>query len=398
MRYRFVSAAALVNWSSRVSPRTLGSKKSIINPTKFAIECEGLAGTTHFSTNEKHNVDIHEGTSTAITPRVYLALSDKEDFSGIEQEISSRYEIPILSPSQLLEDDATITYTHCIHVLPYDYSSLQTYAIGIEPLANVPSKERRNRKRKNSKTGQMQPIFIDFCPPLGSKMARRVGDKKQGGELLLKAVAPGKYGNDDSGGAIVIDLTAGFGGDSQILASGMTAQVHMVERDPTVALLLSDAMRRLHLIGDTFEDDIRCKTLARKLSLSQDNAINYCQTRRRSDLENISESPDDENLRPHVCYLDPMFPPRRKSAAVKKNMQVLHGLLKTNEKSCDDQQRLQEERDLLNEALKLSKSRVVVKRPINAPPLGSSDDEGEDVRLPSFNLKGSMNRFDVYMV
>ena len=63
-----------------------------------------------------------------------------------------------------------------------------------------------------------------------------------------------------------------------------------------------------------------------------------------------------------------------------------------------DDERQQEERDLLNEALSLAKSRVVVKRPINAPPLGSPDDTKEDVCIPSFELKGSMNRFDVYIL
>ena len=36
-------------------------------------------------------------------------------------------------------------------------------------------------------------------------------------------------------------------------------------------------------------------------------------------------------MRPDVCYLDPMFPPRTRSEAVKKDMQILHSLLGSNE-------------------------------------------------------------------
>jgi len=71
-----------------------------------------------------------------------------------------------------------------------------------------------------------------------------------------------------------------------------------------------------------------------------------------------------------------MFPPRTKSAAVKKNMQILHGLFHTNEKHwvvMSGGQRKQQ--DLRNEAHTLAKSRVVVKRPVNAPQLGTSSVE-----------------------
>eukprot|EP00957_Ditylum_brightwellii_P077426 5882692-Ditylum_brightwellii.AAC.1 len=99
-----------------------------------------------------------------------------------------------------------------------------------------------------------------------------------------------------------------------------------------------------------------------------------------------------------------MFPPRTKSAAVKKDMQILHGLLQTNQKThsnndndddtasiIDNGQnaihkklnqkqanRLEEERALLNAALDIAKNRVVVKRPLKAPPLGVVDDDDDD--------------------
>ena len=35
---------------------------------------------------------------------------------------------------------------------------------------------------------------------------------------------------------------------------------------------------------------------------------------------------------PDVVYLDPMFPPRTRPSAVKKNIQILHSLLDTQQK------------------------------------------------------------------
>ncbi len=343
----------------------------------------------------------HEEKQSAPNQKVYLFRSDDAMASQIEREISSKLSIPMISPLQEdLEDSDMLAYTHCIHIMPYEYECLKTYAIGIQSVNNEPTKQRR-RKGK-SKRDQMQPIFIDFCPPAQSNMAHRVGGKKQGQELLLKAVAPGKYGKDVSDslndvvdGAIVCDLTAGFGQDSMILASGKTSQVHMVERDPIVALLLSDAMRRLDLIAENVQNDDRANTLVKKLSLHKDEAVAFC---KKAITKKNSREVSVMNIQPHVCYLDPMFPPRKKSAAVKKNMQILHGLFQTNEKSDSDKERKQEERNLLNEALSLATSRVVVKRPINAPPLGCPDGANGDVRTPSFELKGSMNRFDVYML
>ena len=79
---------------------------------------------------------------------------------------------------------------------------------------------------------------------------------------------------------------------------------------------------------------------------------------------------DDAPSPPHVCYLDPMFPPRTKSSAVKKKMQLLQGLLGEGSEDADQEGRVEEERALLHVALALAQRRVVVKRPIHAPPLG----------------------------
>ena len=78
-----------------------------------------------------------------------------------------------------------------------------------------------------------------------------------------------------------------------------------------------------------------------------------------------------------VVYLDPMFPDRKKSAAVKKDMQLLERLLGEVEES-----------SVLHVALESNARRVVVKRPKHAPFL-------EDLE-PGLQFMGKSGRFDVY--
>ena len=177
----------------------------------------------------------------------------------------------------------------------------------------------------------------------------------------------------------------------------------MVERDPIVGLLLSDALRRLRLVSDLPYDEIndqldgviyRAKELNKRLLLNLGDSVIFAKETRE-----LLSDPDKNHqsfTRPDVCYLDPMFPPRTKSSAVKKNMQILHGLFQHDH--VHDTLRLQDERNLLEEALLLAKKRVVVKRPISSLPLGVQKDVALDVKMPSHELKGSINRFDVYVI
>ncbi len=342
-------------------------------------------------------------TETSV-PSVYLAATPENpefEFQNILEDISNRLSLPKLEE----EDPQTSSYSHCIQLMPYAFHSLQSYAIGIKPIQNSESNSRRNKRKKINpkKMNSMRPIYIDFFPMSTSSLGKR--SQKADGEMLLKAISPSKYGGDNPlGGAIVYDLCAGFGQDSMLLASSTKiAKVHMVERDPVVGLLLEDALRRLNLISQMVDDDTtdseRAGRLRDKIQLSLEDSVSFCN---KMLLE--FDSDESSSSRPDVCYLDPMFPPRTKSAAVKKNMQVLHGLFQTNEAASDDERREKEERNLLQNALSLSKSRVVVKRPVNAPPLGYRRDENgdfscsEETRRPSFELKGSINRFDVYML
>ena len=59
-----------------------------------------------------------------------------------------------------------------------------------------------------------------------------------------------------------------------------------------------------------------------------------------------------QNGRPDVAYLDPMYPERRKTAAVKKEMAYFHDLVGA----------AQDEAELLDASLNTAKKRIVVKR------------------------------------
>ena len=89
-------------------------------------------------------------------------------------------------------------------------------------------------------------------------------------------------------------------------------------------------------------------------------------------LKTTAETPD-------AIYLDPMFPHRKKSALVKKEMQVLQSLLGVDPDA--DQ--------LLIPALALARKRVVVKRPNTAPFL--------DNKKPNMSMESKKHRFDIYL-
>jgi 16S rRNA (guanine1516-N2)-methyltransferase len=248
----------------------------------------------------------------------------------------------------------------------------------------------------------MQPFFVDFCPSIHSRIGKRLHSDNQPNEILLKAISKRGAVTDPP---IVMDLTAGFAQDALIMARA-ASQVHMVERHAIVAQLLDDALRRLKLIAALDETNLHeheyttlahARSLSSRLYLHPGDAISIIQamTNETGPIENHLQQLQLQQ--PDICYLDPMFPPRTKSAAVKKNMQILHGLLHSSTSKDEEEEheyiRIQEEQALLQAALSLAKSRVVVKRPIAAEPLG-----GKHGTIPSYTLQGSINRWDIYVV
>lgn len=194
----------------------------------------------------------------------------------------------------------------------------------------------------------MQPLYVDF---LSGKMHYRRQQASLRRETLARAL-----GLKNNTSPLIIDATAGLGRDSFILAS-LGFDVVMIERSPIIHALLDNGLQRALDHPDT-------ASIARHLQLVHSDAVIW--------LKNLTTPPD-------IVYLDPMFPDRAKTALAKKDMRIFQDFLQ--EKDNDH--------DLLAAALACTLKRVVVKRPRLAGYLSDL--------TPSFSMKGSSSRFDVYL-
>jgi len=158
----------------------------------------------------------------------------------------------------------------------------------------------------------------------------------------------------------LVDATAGLAKDAFVFAC-LGCPVTLIERSPVIARLVEDAMQRAS------DDDDFAPFIAQGFTLINNNAIDYL-----SQLDN--------NSRPDVVYLDPMYPERKKSASVKKNMQILQKLLGHDEDSDK----------LLAAALACAKKRVVVKRPKGSAALSANK--------PDISYESKKTRYDAYII
>lgn len=187
-------------------------------------------------------------------------------------------------------------------------------------------------------------------------MLSRIKPGKLQSELLVKAAKIKSSNSSLSTSLTAIDATAGLGQDSFLLAAAGFS-VHMYEQDPIIAALLRDALQQANHNPNLFP-------ITQRMHLYEENSILALQT--------ITETPD-------VIYLDPMFPARTKSAAVKKKFQLLHEL----EQPCEN------EEVLLQAAEALHPRKIVVKRMLKGPYLAQNK--------PSYSLEGKSIRYDCYV-
>ena len=232
------------------------------------------------------------GGSEDSSSSICMFETDVLDLSPLADALS----LPLLPQTKVVERDTV--FSHVLTAVPYEFHNVVDYAIGI-----VAVDRGTNRKRKTKpKLSSMKPFYVDFLPPESSRLGRRATGES-GKDLLLKAVAPGK-GCPVDGATTVYDLTAGFGQDSLLIASDDAVKsVHMVERDPIVAALLEDALRRLRVLSRDCSDDTvrgRATKLAHCLHLIKGDGCVVAK-----ELSKI-----DGNERPDIIYLDPMFPER----------------------------------------------------------------------------------------
>lgn len=205
-----------------------------------------------------------------------------------------------------------------------------------------------NRLELHLGHSKQKGIFAEFSLAKAHAIQRQEG--KNG--LLSRAIGLRKHPH-----ATVWDVTAGLGQDGFLLAC-YGCQVHWIERSPIVAALLEDGVERG--LADVETRSI----LQGNVTLNNADALDW-----------LPEQP----IPPEVIYLDPMFAKANASALSKKEMQVLRMLVGLD----DDAPKL------LAVALSCRPHRVVVKRSLKAPPL--------DGRAPSFSLRGTTIRYDVYL-
>lgn len=195
------------------------------------------------------------------------------------------------------------------------------------------------------------PVHVDFVGgAVGHR--RRFGGGR--GQAIAKAV-----GLKGAAPPRILDATAGLGRDAFVLA-GLGCEVTLVERSPAVAALLDDGLRRAR-------EDAEVAPIIARMQL-------LC-----GDAEALLQGLDEQQ-RPDVVYIDPMYPHRDSSALVKKEMRLFRALVG-------------EDRDadkLLAAALATARLRVVVKRPDYAEPLAG--------RAATLSIATKNHRFDVYVI
>lgn len=199
---------------------------------------------------------------------------------------------------------------------------------------------------------KLLPLCVDFAADALLYRKDNGGGKN---EAIAKAV-----GIKGALRPSIVDATAGLGTDSFILAS-LGCQVTMLERTNIVCALLQDGLNR-------GEKHVQSMDIVSRMTLLPGAAVE-----RLAQLIEQKQAVD-------VVYLDPMFPHKKKSAAVKKPMKMFQSLL-GHDADADD---------LLTPALALAGKRVVVKRPNYAPFLQE--------QTPTMQIKGKKHRFDVYLV
>lgn len=186
-----------------------------------------------------------------------------------------------------------------------------------------------------------------------TKMLPRLLPNNLNHELLVKAAKL----KGVQGPLTAVDATAGLGEDSFLLAAA-GYHVHLYERNPIIAVLLSDALRR----GSENPD---LAPVLRRMELHMEDSISM--------LPGLTPAPD-------IVVLDPMFPARQKSGLIKKKFQLLQQL----EQPCS------EEQTLLQAAISCNPRRIIIKRPQKGPYLAGLK--------PSYSISGKSIRYDCIVI
>lgn len=191
-----------------------------------------------------------------------------------------------------------------------------------------------------------------ICDFVGGAVGHRHRFGGGRGQALPKAI--GMKGGKTP---VVVDATAGLGRDAFLLAS-LGATVTLIERSPDMHQLLLEGLARARDAGGEVAEVVA------RMTLLQGDA--------RDLLPGLS---------PEVVLIDPMHPPRKNSALVKKEMLQIREIVGTDEDSVE----------LMKVALATASKRVVLKWPQKADPMAG-------IRAPSHQIPGKSTRYDVFML
>ncbi|MBQ4289562.1 MAG: class I SAM-dependent methyltransferase [Clostridia bacterium] len=184
-----------------------------------------------------------------------------------------------------------------------------------------------------------------------SRLKGRISERNLSSEAIVRA-ARGRGAAE----GLCTDAAAGLGEDGFLLAAAGFSVI-LYERNPVIASLLEDALKRAAM------DRALSGTVGR-MSLRFGDSVPHLIAR---------TDPSD------LIYLDPMFPQRSKTGAVKKKLQLIQML---------EEPESEEER-LLSAAFAAGPKKIVVKRPAKGPHLAG--------REPSYVIPGKSVRYDVYL-
>lgn len=209
-------------------------------------------------------------------------------------------------------------------------------------------------------------ISIDF---LKGALAHRQQFGGGRGQAIAKAIGL-KSGIIPS----ILDATAGLAGDAFVLAT-LGCPITLIERSPAIYALIENAVERASL-SENFQAIL--KQGFHIINCDANDYIRSALARKTTDHDDTCKT--ESMMPPDVIYIDPMYPERKKSALVKKDMQILQRLHGQDDNIAE----------LLENALLYAKKRVVVKRPINAETLST--------RTPNTCIKSKKTRYDIYTI
>lgn len=182
-----------------------------------------------------------------------------------------------------------------------------------------------------------------------TRMLPRLRQTNLSKELLVRAARV----RGIEGASHVVDATAGLGEDALLLAAAGSV-VRLYERDPIIAALVRDGLRRARDVPEL-------APIVERMEFFEEDSVTA--------LPCMAGWP-------HVVVLDPMFPERRRRAATKKKLQLIQQL----ERPCED------EEALVRAALLARPRKVVIKRPLKGPYLAGAK--------PSHSIMGKVVRYD----